>query len=132
MILVMRLLPPLKQLVQTPTAAQLSLAAAERLGIACAPPPETTALGALIGHITGGHILVEEGDAAESRARSFQPMNINYGLLPPAPAIERDGSGKRIKGKDKTRAKRRAVSMRALSDIETWLGRATAPSAAAE
>ena len=108
------------------------LAAAERLGIACAPPPATTALGALIGHITGGHILVEEGDAAEPRARSFQPMNINYGLLPSAPALERDGSGKRIKGKDKTRAKRRAVSMRALSDIETWLGRATAPSAAAE
>ena len=108
------------------------LAAAERLGIACAPPPATTALGALIGHITGGHILVEEGDAAKPRARSFQPMNINYGLLPSAPALERDSSGKRIKGKDKTRAKRRAVSMRALADIETWLGRATAPSAAAE
>ena len=64
--------------------------------------------------------------------RSFQPMNINFGLLPPRAAPERDGSGKRIKGKDKTRAKRRAVSMRALADIETWLGRATAPSAAAE
>jgi methylenetetrahydrofolate--tRNA-(uracil-5-)-methyltransferase len=108
------------------------LAAAEWQGIVCAPPPATTALGALIGHITDGHILVEERDAAEPRACSFQPMNINYGLLPPAPSLERDGSSKRIKGKDKTRAKRRAVSMRALADIETWLGRATAPSAAAE
>ena len=105
------------------------LAAAERLRLACAPPPATTALGALLAHITGGHILVE---AAETHARSFQPMNINYGLLPPRPASDRDDSGKRIKGKDKTRAKRRAVSLRALADLEAWLGGASAPSAAAE
>ena len=105
------------------------LAAAERLRLACAPPPATTALGALLAHITGGHILVE---AAETHARSFQPMNINYGLLPPGPAPDRDNSGKRIKGKDKTRAKRRAVSLRALADLEAWLGGASAPSAAAE
>src|SRR5262245_44844690 len=53
-------------------------AAAERLGRALAPPPPTTALGALIGHITGGHLPTDE----DSGARSFQPMNINYGLLP--------------------------------------------------
>jgi len=105
------------------------LAAAERLGVACAPPPVTTALGALLGHITGGHILVDD---AEARARSFQPMNINYGLLPPAPALDRGQSGKRLKGKDKTRAKRRAISLRALDDLEAWLGHASAPSAAAE
>ena len=50
-------------------------AAAEALGRDLAPPPSTTALGALIGHITGGHIEGGKG--------SFQPMNINYGLLPP-------------------------------------------------
>jgi methylenetetrahydrofolate--tRNA-(uracil-5-)-methyltransferase len=59
-------------------------------------------------------------------------MNINYGLLPPAPAPDKDGSGKRIKGKDKTRAKRHAVSLRALADLEAWLGVRSAPSAAAE
>jgi methylenetetrahydrofolate--tRNA-(uracil-5-)-methyltransferase len=105
------------------------LAAAERLGVTCAPPPATTALGALLGHITGGHILADD---AEARARSFQPMNINYGLLPPAPALDRDQSGKRLKGKDKTRGKRRAISLRALDDLEAWLGHASAPSAAAE
>jgi methylenetetrahydrofolate--tRNA-(uracil-5-)-methyltransferase len=108
------------------------LAAAERTGLACTPPPATTALGALLGHITGGHILVDEPEQSGTRARSFQPMNINYGLLPPAPAPEWDGSGKRIKGKDKTRAKRHAVSLRALADLEAWLGVSSAPSAAAE
>ena len=47
-------------------------AAAERQGVALAPPPATTALGALLGHITGG-----------ADARTFQPMNINFGLFPP-------------------------------------------------
>ncbi len=116
------------------------LAAAERLGLACAPPPATTALGALLGHITSGHLLVEDepkasdhaGPTPVPRSRSFQPMNINYGLLPPAAALEHDGGGKRAKGKDKTRAKRRAVSLRALADLDAWLGRASAPSAAAE
>ncbi len=48
-------------------------AAAERLGSTLAPPPATTALGALLAHITGGHLL----DAEASGASSFQPMNIN-------------------------------------------------------
>ncbi len=110
------------------------LAAAERSGHACVPPPATTALGALLGHITGGHILVDgeqDGEGAP-RARSFQPMNINYGLLPPALLPDKDGGGKRIKGKDKTRAKRHAVSLRALADLEAWLGVRSAPQAAAE
>ena len=58
------------------------LAAAERLGRALTPPPATTALGSLVGHITGGHLTGHKG--------SFQPMNINYGLMPPlegAPAL---------------------------------------------
>ena len=57
------------------------LAAAERLGEALAPPPPTTALGALVAHITGGHLAGEEGGS-----RSFQPMNVNYGLFPPIDA----------------------------------------------
>jgi methylenetetrahydrofolate--tRNA-(uracil-5-)-methyltransferase len=94
-------------------------AAAERLGRAISPPPATTALGALLGHITGGHLSVEDGDGG---ARSFQPMNINYGLLPPATEIpERHPDGRRIKGKDKSFAKKRAVSRRALADLDMWL-----------
>jgi methylenetetrahydrofolate--tRNA-(uracil-5-)-methyltransferase len=47
-------------------------AAAETRGETLAPPPVETALGALLGHITGG------ADAA-----TFQPMNVNFGLMPP-------------------------------------------------
>jgi methylenetetrahydrofolate--tRNA-(uracil-5-)-methyltransferase len=101
-------------------------AAAERSGTPCTPPPPTTALGALLAHITGGHLLVEEG------SRSFQPMNINHGLLPPIEAPAHDADGKRLKGKDKTRAKKRAVAVRALADLEGWLSAARAAPAAAE
>ena len=61
-------------------------AAAERHGEAIVPPPPTTAHGALLAHITGGHI--ETIDAGPS---SFQPMNVNFGLFPPiaAPAAPR-------------------------------------------
>ena len=58
-------------------------AAAERLGEPLASPPPTTALGALLVHITGGHL--SQGDGA---SRSFQPMNVNFGLFPPLPAGE--------------------------------------------
>jgi methylenetetrahydrofolate--tRNA-(uracil-5-)-methyltransferase len=54
-------------------------AAAERLGHPLAAPSETTALGALVNHITGGHV-----------GGAFQPMNINYGLLPPLEAPKVD------------------------------------------
>ncbi|TIW40199.1 MAG: methylenetetrahydrofolate--tRNA-(uracil(54)-C(5))-methyltransferase (FADH(2)-oxidizing) TrmFO, partial [Mesorhizobium sp.] len=54
-------------------------AAAERLGHAPALPPMTTAFGALLNHITGGHIVSDD----EPGKRSFQPMNINFGLFPP-------------------------------------------------
>ena len=99
-------------------------AAAERLGEAVVPPPATTALGALIGHITGGH-LAAEGEAP-GEGRSFQPMNINYGLLPPAAAVpDRGEDGRHLKGKDKGFAKKRAVSLRALADLDGWLAEAT-------
>ncbi|MEZ5849631.1 MAG: methylenetetrahydrofolate--tRNA-(uracil(54)-C(5))-methyltransferase (FADH(2)-oxidizing) TrmFO [Hyphomicrobiaceae bacterium] len=91
------------------------LAAAEHLGRRLDAPPPTTALGALVAHITGGHVSVEDGGA-----RSFQPMNINYGLLPPMEAPERDADGRRLKGKERTHAKKRLMSERALRDLEAW------------
>ena len=59
--------------------------------------------------------------SAKSKRRSFQPMNINYGLLPPAEAPKLGPDGKRLKGKDKGFAKKRAASERALRDLEAWL-----------
>jgi methylenetetrahydrofolate--tRNA-(uracil-5-)-methyltransferase len=91
------------------------LAAAEARGQAMPTPPVTTALGALIGHITGGHI---EGEAY-SGARSFQPMNVNFGLFPPVEVVKPEGAG-RWRGNDKVIAKRRAITSRALVDIGAW------------
>lgn len=51
------------------------MAAAEILGSAIAPPPPDTAMGALVTHITGG-----------ADAKTFQPMNVNFGLFPPVDA----------------------------------------------
>ena len=91
-------------------------AAAERLGRAIAPPPPTTALGALVGHITGGHIAGEDAGP-----RSFQPMNVNFGLFPPLEAPGHDAAGKRIKGKERGAAKKRLMAERALADLAAWL-----------
>jgi methylenetetrahydrofolate--tRNA-(uracil-5-)-methyltransferase len=91
-------------------------AAAERLGEACTPPPATTAMGALIDHITGGHILREEPGP-----RSFQPMNVNFGLFPPIEAPKTDEDGRRLKGKDKTKAKKLAMTRRAREDFGRWI-----------
>ncbi|MBO9709767.1 MAG: methylenetetrahydrofolate--tRNA-(uracil(54)-C(5))-methyltransferase (FADH(2)-oxidizing) TrmFO [Caulobacter sp.] len=87
-------------------------AAAERKGAPLEAPPATTALGALVEHITGGHL---EGG-------NFQPMNINYGLLPPLEAPKVDEEGKKIPLKERGRAKKRLMSVRALQDLEAWLG----------
>jgi methylenetetrahydrofolate--tRNA-(uracil-5-)-methyltransferase len=81
-------------------------AAAERLGQVLDPPPAETALGALLAHITGGAL-----------ADSFQPMNVNFGLLPP---LENAGKGK--KG-PRGRERKRAQSQRALTALDAWLGR---------
>ena len=98
-------------------------AAAERLGRTAVLPPATTALGALLGHITGGHITMEADDpnAPSNAPKSFQPMNINYGLLPPAEAPSHDAEGRRIKGKDKGFERKRTASRRALADLAGWL-----------
>lgn len=87
-------------------------AAAEALGRPIEPPPLATALGALIAHVTGGHI---EGGKA-----SFQPMNINYGLLPPMEAPRRDAEGKKLAPPERGRAKKRAMSERALVELGAW------------
>jgi methylenetetrahydrofolate--tRNA-(uracil-5-)-methyltransferase len=72
-------------------------AASELLGDTVTPPPVTTALGALLGHVTGG------ADAA-----TFQPMNINFGLFPPMTEIHRS-------------QRKQAMARRALADIDLWL-----------
>jgi methylenetetrahydrofolate--tRNA-(uracil-5-)-methyltransferase len=104
-------------------------AAAQALGQPIVSPPATTALGALIAHITGGHLIADDG--ARSSARSFQPMNINYGLIPEILNVPvTDANGKRLKGTDKGRAKKQAMSRREIADIEAWLGRASINAAA--
>jgi methylenetetrahydrofolate--tRNA-(uracil-5-)-methyltransferase len=94
-------------------------AAAERLGRFIAPPPATTAHGALLAYITGGH--VEDGSPAGSAGtRSYQPMNVNFGLFPPlAHAIQGEG-GQRLRGGEKALAKKRALAARALADLARW------------
>ena len=91
-------------------------AAAEKLGLDVTPPPPTTALGALLTHITTGHVPGKKG--------AFQPMNVNFGLFPDIEAPTKDEEGKRLRGKDKSVAKKRALSARALSDIDAWLSEA--------
>jgi methylenetetrahydrofolate--tRNA-(uracil-5-)-methyltransferase len=93
-------------------------AAAERLGEAIVPPPPTTAHGALLAHITGGHIAT-----VDAGPRSFQPMNVNFGLFPPlAHAPGRGADGLRLRGSQKTIAKKQALTARALDDLTRWIG----------
>jgi methylenetetrahydrofolate--tRNA-(uracil-5-)-methyltransferase len=98
-------------------------AAAEKLGVTLSPPPPTTAFGALLNHITGGH-LSADGDAG---ARSFQPMNINFGLFPPvtAPSSPR-GTAPRS---SREFERKRAMAARALADLERWLTQPTSVAA---
>ena len=79
------------------------LAAAELLGHEMGPPPGTTAMGALIHHITGG-----------AEAKSFQPMNVNFGLFPPLDGMRggRKGRKERYKG----------YTDRAKEEFTAWLG----------
>jgi len=80
-------------------------AAAELTGAPMSPPPLTTALGALLGHITGG------ADAA-----GYQPMNINFGLFPPAEGV---------RGGRKRKADRKAMmAERAEEALKAWMATA--------
>ncbi|TNH38474.1 methylenetetrahydrofolate--tRNA-(uracil(54)-C(5))-methyltransferase (FADH(2)-oxidizing) TrmFO [Paracoccus haeundaensis] len=78
------------------------MAAAQALGRDLAPPPFTTAMGALVNHITGG-----------AEAKTFQPMNVNFGLFPPLPDSR---SGRRGR-KDRYPA----YTQRAKDDFNAWL-----------
>jgi len=81
-------------------------AAAERLKEPPRLPPSTTAHGALLGHITGGHI-----ETIDAGPRSFQPMNVNFGLFPPLGGAARD-------------RKKQALCARALTELDSWLAAA--------
>jgi methylenetetrahydrofolate--tRNA-(uracil-5-)-methyltransferase len=87
------------------------MAAADRLGLPFSLPPPTTAHGALINHVTGGHIPATDGVHA-----SFQPMNINFGLFPP---VHVPG---RLPYAERQIARKRAYTSRALADFASWLG----------
>ena len=92
-------------------------AAAERLGEAISLPPPTTAHGALLGYITGGHI-----ETIDTGASSFQPMNVNFGLFPPlAKMPTKDAHSNRLRGPAKAVARKRALCARAMNDLEAWL-----------
>ena len=92
-------------------------AVAELQGVKLAPLPQTTAFGALLYHITEGHIQWND----EPGKRSFQPMNINFGLFPPVEVTKPEGHEGRFRGKDKARLKKQTMAARALNDFETWL-----------
>ena len=72
-------------------------AAADRLSTPLALPPPTTALGALLIHITGG-----------ASADTFQPMNVNFGLFPP------------LAGRHRGRERKQAYCTRAITDLDDW------------
>ena len=84
-------------------------AAAEIQGRDMPAPPENTAMGALLRHLTGG-----------ASAESFQPMNVNFGLFPPI-AAPLAADGKRVRGKAKAPARKGAYCQRALQDQQPWL-----------
>jgi methylenetetrahydrofolate--tRNA-(uracil-5-)-methyltransferase len=92
------------------------MAAAEWRGEAFAIPPPTSAHGALINHITGGHI-----ETTDQRGGSFQPMNINFGLFPPV-SLAREADGSRLRGKARQTARKHAYTARALASFIAWLG----------
>jgi methylenetetrahydrofolate--tRNA-(uracil-5-)-methyltransferase len=77
------------------------MAAAGRLGRDLPPPPPTTAMGALVNHITGG-----------AEARTFQPMNVNFGLFPPLPEARGGRRGRK--------ERYRGYTERAKADLLAW------------
>lgn len=90
------------------------MAAAQALGRTYPTPLPTTALGALVEHVTGGFL---DGPKA-----SFQPMNVNFGLFPPIEGlVYKTEDGTRIRGKNKTRFRKRHLAERALRDIQNWV-----------
>ncbi len=84
------------------------MAAAEILGGTAPTPPNTTAMGALITHITGG-----------ADAKTFQPMNVNFGLFPPVEGLKSGRRGRKDRYK--------AYTDRAKLDWQAWLDRDAVP-----
>lgn len=78
------------------------LAAAELLGREVPKIPHTTAMGALVTHITGG-----------ADAKTFQPMNVNFGLFPPVDGVKGGRRGRKDRYK--------AYTDRAKVDFQQWL-----------
>ena len=99
------------------------MAAAARRGESFDPLPPTTAIGALLNHITGGHV-----ETVDAGPPSFQPMNVNFGLFPPLAEAPRSETGKKLRGTEKAQANKRAMSLRAERDLEGWLGGGLSPS----
>ncbi len=92
------------------------MAVAEALGRPFHVPPPTTAHGALINHITGGHI-----ETTDRRGSSFQPMNVNFGLFPPIEKVKvKDGV--RLKHTEQAVERKRAYTARAMHEFDDWLG----------
>ncbi len=79
-------------------------AAMERLGKSVDAPAPTTAMGAILSHITGG-----------GNADTFQPMNVNFGLFPPI------ANPVGVRGKELGRERKKAMALRALDDLNGWL-----------
>ena len=79
------------------------MAVAELTGEPLAPVPNTTAMGALVTHITGG-----------AEAKTFQPMNVNFGLFPPLEGMKSGRRGRKDRYKGYTD--------RAKADWQAWLG----------
>lgn len=78
------------------------LATAEMTGKTVAHVPDTTAMGALVSHITGG-----------AAAKTFQPMNVNFGLFPPIEGLKSGRRGRKDRYKGYTD--------RAKVDWQEWL-----------
>ncbi len=91
------------------------MAAAQSMGRTFTPPPSTTALGALLNHITGG-----------ANEETFQPMNINFGLFPPltkdeATIVYKNKSGKNKRAKLRGKDRKKAYTNRARTALTNWL-----------
>ncbi|MHA1190526.1 MAG: methylenetetrahydrofolate--tRNA-(uracil(54)-C(5))-methyltransferase (FADH(2)-oxidizing) TrmFO, partial [Alphaproteobacteria bacterium] len=97
-------------------------AVADLSGKASDLPPATSAHGALLAHITGGHLSDDTVGKNGGSSRSFQPMNVNFGLFPPIETPTHSEDGTRIRGKDKTRARKALLAQRALADFAVWAG----------
>jgi methylenetetrahydrofolate--tRNA-(uracil-5-)-methyltransferase len=84
-------------------------AASEKLGLELSIPPQTTALGSLLGHITGG-----------ADEQTYQPMNINFGLFQPLEktyTLTANGKKRKLKGMDR----KKAYTERGKADLARWL-----------